>query len=317
MMLMNKRDAVLALKQEGPVGDYVPAAFFLHFDPTCQRGQAAIDKHLEYFRFTEMDLVKIQYERNFPLIPALTEPGHWADVPSYDEDFYRDPLDVVEGIVKAAKQEAVVVVTLYSPFMLACQTAGADRVIDHLSVDPDAVATGLKRITESFLRFVTGCMTRGVDGFYVSTQGGESGRLASRELFDGYVRPFDLEVWNEIDGATAFNILHVCDYEGPYDDLRPYADYPGDVVSTAVDLKTGAVTGSEISSLFGRPFMGGLDRHGIIVTGGEAEIRDEAERVLRAAPERFILGADCTLPSDIDWRNIRTAIRAAHQHRRS
>ena len=58
--------------------------------------------------------------------------------------------------------------------------------------------------------------------------------------------------------------------------------------------------------------MGGLDRHGIIVDGSEDEIQAAVHNVLCDAPERFILGADCTLPGDVDWDNIRTAIATAH-----
>ena len=41
-------------------GTSVPAAFFLHFDQAYHRGRAAVDKHLEFFRATGMDIVKSQ-----------------------------------------------------------------------------------------------------------------------------------------------------------------------------------------------------------------------------------------------------------------
>ena len=66
---MNKRDAMLALLDPALDQPYVPAAFFLHFDPMYHQGQAAVAKHLDYFRYTGMDFLKIQYERNFPPIP--------------------------------------------------------------------------------------------------------------------------------------------------------------------------------------------------------------------------------------------------------
>ena len=55
---MNKRESVLSLLDKDKQQQHIPAAFFLHFDPTCHHGQAAIDKHLEYFRYTGMDFVK-------------------------------------------------------------------------------------------------------------------------------------------------------------------------------------------------------------------------------------------------------------------
>jgi uroporphyrinogen decarboxylase len=63
--------------------------------------------------------------------------------------------------------------------------------------------------------------------------------------------------------------------------------------------------------------MGGLDRKGIIATGNAEEIRKRVTAVLDDAPERFILGADCTLPDDVNWDNIKTAISTAHDYQRS
>ena len=82
------------------------------------------------------------------------------------------------------------------------------------------------------------------------------------------------------------------------------------------ELESEKLTGKDISRMFARPYMGGMDRKGVIASGNEDEIRRTVEGILREAPERFILGADCTLPNDIDWDNIRTAISAAHGFRR-
>ena len=46
---MNKRDLMLNLLDANPKPGSIPAAFFLHFDPAYHTGQAAIDKHLDYF----------------------------------------------------------------------------------------------------------------------------------------------------------------------------------------------------------------------------------------------------------------------------
>ena len=86
----------------------IPAAFFIHFPPQYHRGQAAIDKHLEYFRATDMDIVKIQYEFPFPKIPAIQTPADWANMPSYRREYFQDQLDVTAGLVNAAKGEALV-----------------------------------------------------------------------------------------------------------------------------------------------------------------------------------------------------------------
>lgn len=313
---MNKRDRVFSLLDAGTAPGYVPAAFFIHFPQACHRGQAAVEAHLEYFRYTEMDFVKIQYEHTFPHRPDIRTPADWAGMPLYGKEFYRDPLDVVKGLVREAKREAPVIVTLYSPFMCAGHTTSDELITEHIRQDPDKVKRGMEVIADSLLIFVRECIALGVDGFYASTQGGESHRFEDAALFDACIKPFDLIVMNEIDRSCDFNILHICDYNGGYDDLTRFLDYPGHVVNSSLKLGSKALTGKQVSELFGRPYMGGLDRHGTIVTGSGSQIQRAAQDVLDEAPDRFILGADCTLPADIDWDNIRAAISTAHAHRR-
>jgi len=311
-----KREAVLSLLEPGGTPDYIPAAFFLHFDPAYHRGQAAVDKHLAYFRYTGMDLVKIQYEQTFPPLPEIRRPEDWARMPCYGLEFYEAPLKLVEGLVKAAKADALVLQTLYSPFMCAGHTVGAQLLAEHIQQDPDRVKRGMQVITDSLLRFVKEGIRLGLDGFYTSTQGGESGRFDDPALFAACIRPYDLALMAEINRACPFNILHVCDYHLPYRDLAPFVTYPGHVVNASLELTGGKLSAQDVASQFGRPYMGGLERKGVIATGSPREVQAAVEELLRTAPERFMLGADCTVPSETSWDNLKTAIATAHAFRR-
>jgi uroporphyrinogen decarboxylase len=315
MATLSKRDAVLTLLEKAGRQPYIPAAFFIHFDPAFHFGAAAVEKHLEYFRHTGMDFVKIQYERTFPPIPAIRKAADWASMPSYPLDFYKPVLSAVEGLVKAAKREALVLVTLYSPFMCAGHTTSLPLLTAHLEEDPDAVRKGLEAITGSLMRFVKECVRLGVDGFYASTQGGEAGRFRDPGTFARHVKPFDLVLMNEMKRTCPFNILHVCDYNGPYSDLSPYVDYPGHVVNCNPQLKERRLPWAEISRMFGRPCMGGVDRHDPLWSGGPAEIGRVVTAALNEASRPFMLGADCTLAAGVPWANIRAAIDAAHAYR--
>jgi uroporphyrinogen decarboxylase len=311
----NKREVLLSFLDGGARPDYVPAAFFVHFDEAHHLGKPAVEKHLEYFRATGMDFVKVQYERTFPVITEIRSPGDWKAVPCYGLDFYAPQLEVVEGLVKAAGREALVLCTLYSPFMCAGQTVGGRAVLArHIETDGEAVRQGLDNITESLLGFVRECRRLGVDGFYASTQGGEKDTFRDPTLFKKYVLPHDLRLMQEMDATCRFNILHICDYEAPYADLSPFTAYPGHVVSCSPSLTTGDVTLRDLARLFRRPIMGGMDRKGIINGGPDGAIRQAAEDVLRQAPDRFILGADCTVPNP-RWEGLRAAIETAHAWR--
>jgi uroporphyrinogen decarboxylase len=311
---MNRRDLMLNLISENPVPGTIPSGFFMHFDPAHHRGQAAVDKHLEFFRQTGMDFVKIQFELPLPPFPHLSRPEDWLQVPLYPEEFFEAPIRVVEGLVKAAKSEALVIMTLYSPFMWARHLDPDADIAGDLLEKPAAVTQGLEIMTENVLRLVRGCKRAGVDGFYASTQGGESFRFGDRPLFRKYIKPTDLVVWDAIRDCT-FNILHICDYEGGYTDLSPFLDYPGQVVNSSLELGDQSLTPKEISEMFGRPFMGGLERKGLLATGSASAIRQAVGEVLAQAPERFILAADCTVPAETPWDNLKVAIDAAHQFR--
>lgn len=311
---MNKRDTLLSLVHGRTPPAYIPAACFLHFDRAFHQGQAAIDQHLAFFRATGMDFVKIQYEQGVPAAPAIRTPADWAQAPRCDAAFFEPTIRVAEGLAKAAKGEALVIMTVYSPFMWAAHLAGAETLAEHLREDPQAVRAGLEIMTENVLTLVRGCRQAGVDGFYVSSQGGEAFRFSGTDIFQNVIKPTDLAVWDAVQ-SCAFNILHICDYAGGYDDLTPFLDYPGHVVNCSLTLGERALHPAEVARLFGRPFMGGLERKGVLATGSPDAIRQAAEAVLAEAPERFILAADCTVPSDTPWENLRAAIDAAHSYR--
>ncbi len=118
-------------------------------------------------------------------------------------------------------------------------------------------------MTENVLTLVRGCKRVGVDGFYASSQGGEMLRFQDRSIFQKYIKPTDLAVWDELTSCS-FNILHVCDYVGGYDDLTPFLDYPGHVVNSSLKMGDQILTPKEVSQMFGRPFMGGMERKGVL-----------------------------------------------------
>ena len=308
---MNKRDLVMSLLDKDKKQEVIPAAFFLHFDEVYHRGQAAIDKHLEFFRYTGMDFVKIQYENVFPARPEIQKPADWENMTLYNKDFYADQLNIVDSLVKRVQKEALIIMTLYSPFMCAGHTSDL-QIIKHIKENPAKAKKGIEIITESLMIFVKECIKLGVDGFYHSTQGGESHTFNDSALFKECIKPYDLILMEEVNRSCDFNILHVCDYHGGYADLTPFLDYPGHIVNCSLELGTDKLTAQEVSQMFDRPFMGGLDRLGIIFSGNRDEIKKAVETECSQKSTKFLLGADCTVPSDIDWDNLKTAIAAAH-----
>ncbi|MBI3957890.1 MAG: hypothetical protein HY328_03695, partial [Chloroflexi bacterium] len=106
---------------------------------------------------------------------------------------------------------------------------------------------------------------------------------------------------------------HICDYHGGYDDWQPFLDYPGHLVNCSPQLGKETRSMQAIADYFARPYMGGIERKGVIASGTPQEVEALVTGLVAQAPARYFLGADCTLPSGVDWENIRTAIDVAHR----
>jgi uroporphyrinogen decarboxylase len=159
---------------------------------------------------------------------------------------------------------------------------------------------------------VKACIKAGIDGFYMSTQGSEANRFPDPNIFNKYIKPFDLIAMKEAQAACPFNILHVCDYHLPYAGYDAVRDYPGHVVNCNPVLTGRTLPLQEIANFFKRPVMGGLDRHGLLAKGSAPQIEAEIRRLIKSAPRQFILGADCTVDAAMDWNRLRQAIDVAH-----
>ena len=293
--------------------NYTPAAYFLHFGHDFKAGSAAAKRHLEYFRHTDMDFVKIQFEQTYSRQEFLQKPSDWSKLALRKIDFYEPLMETVRELVKTSNKDALILMTLYSPFMCAGHCATAPVLLRHLEEDPEAVKRGLEILTESQLIFVRACIKAGIDGFYMSTQGSEAKRFSTPKIFADYIKPADLVAMKEVSKSCQFNILHVCDYVAPYANYDAVRDYPGNIVNCSTSLTNGNLTGLELSKFFKRPFMGGMDGHGILATGTPQQVEAEIKRVVKTAPPQFILGADCTVAGDTDWNRLRHAISVAHR----
>lgn len=312
----SKRDLMMQVLDKSGTPNYVPAGFFLHFPAEQRTGDAAIKAHLDYFRATGMDFVKIQFEQSYPPAVGVKRAADWYKIPVLKEEWFEPSLYIIKGLVKAAKSEALILPTMYSPYQMAKQAVPKETLLKHVQEDPEAVSRGMENITLSIMNYVRAATRVGVDGFYTCSQGGEANAVADRTLFNRLIKNYDMLIQKEVAQLTPVNILHVCDYEGAYAEFGSrFGDYPGQVVNVPLAAEGKPLSLSQASDLFKRPVMGGLDRHDVLSTGTPAEVKKAVELVLKDAPTHVILGANCTVRTDISIQNLQTAIQTAHAFR--
>ena len=310
----SRRDLMEAVLRREARQTYIPAAFFMHFGV---RGDAAVKAHLDYFHGTGMDFVKIQFdEQTLPADDSIKKPSDWTRIPVLGEKWWEPSIYLLKNLVKEAKSEALIIQTLYSPYQVAKQAVPWNLLVEHVNQDAEAVCRGMENVTLSLMHFAQAAVRAGVDGFYMCTQGGETNRIADRKLFFRAIKNFDMMLYKETMHLAPYNIMHVCDYDGTYQDFEPrFEDYPGQVVNVPLAANGKPLTLSRAAEIFKRPVMGGIDRHGILVTGTPEQAAAAAREALKDAPANVILGADCTIDPKTPIANLRAAIETAHRFR--
>ena len=314
----SKRERILQVLDQSRPNEYVPAAFFLHFENKL--GRKAVQDHKDFYRATNMDFVKVFYEIAVPKVD-INSGSDWEKVPVYGEDFFAPQVAVIADLAREFGNEAFVLPTVYSPLALAHQTLGRGKDFKKLITEnPKAFGKAIKNLSLSIENYLRAARKAGADGFYISTQGGD-GNSIPEKIWKEQVRQWDKHVSEVANEIGEINILHICDYGTPFKNaeaLYGFADYPASIINVPLKFSDGSTLNlKEAQKRFGRPIFGGLERLGVIAKGSVEEAKAEVDKVLENASPNFILGADCTVPGTTDWENLRAIIDYAHTWRQT
>lgn len=306
---LTKREIMQDFLKGKKHGNYVPTAFFMHFP--AKVGQDAVYYHIRHLARTGMDLLKVQFEQHQPNIKIETSKD-WEQIQPLPRDFYEPTVKVVKEIVETVGHETMVIPTVYSPFQVLRMQIGIPAVKRWAKEDPEQFMRALRIYADALLNFVRDCKALGVDGFFTPTQGGENIYNEVPDFFERFIRPFDMEIMTECNTGTHCNILHICDWEGPYDDLSRFVSYPGQIVNTPNVVAGKLFTPTDAEVLFNRIALGGLDRKAVINKGTPDEVVAEVKKVISENTGKLMLGAECTIDNRTAIENVRAAVRTAH-----
>ena len=313
---MNKHERIRAALKGDDV-DGVPSGFWLHFPQESHTGPAAIQAHLDFYRETDVDLLKVMNEHPYRIshVTSHDDWASWKPLP-VKGTYLQQQVDLVKAVADRLSGEVPILATIHGTFISTFHASKLPEetifthnlATEHLRENPEAVRLGLEAISDSLIELALACLEAGADGIYYGAQGGEAHRFSEQTFLD-YVKPFDLKVLNALRDKTDMLIVHVCKDKTQ---IPLYADYPGDAFNWAThDGDYPLLAGRE---LFGKStLLGGLDdRSGVMVDGDAAQIAAAVTDIVSTVGRRsLILGSDCTLPTDIEYGRIRTAVEAA------
>ncbi|NIA20504.1 MAG: hypothetical protein GWP05_00730 [Anaerolineaceae bacterium] len=244
------------------------------------------------------------------LEPAVREAADYGGLEVLDP--WAWPLGEMLEVIKLLRSELgpdeVLLMTVFNPMSIALDLAGgADRLAAAITDDPTAVHRGLRAITDTFRDFVSLCLEQGADGLFFATTHAGTADNFTREQYEEFGRPYDLEILEAVDGAF-LNMLHVCK-SNAY--VRELADYPVQAINWDTNDPTNPTLADLRFACDGRALVGGLSRELFAVQGAGQALADE----LAAAREMmgrwpFIVGSTCTIPTETRTENIEAVVRA-------
>ncbi|MBP1990646.1 uroporphyrinogen decarboxylase family protein [Paenibacillus eucommiae] len=317
---MNKKERVFAAIR-GEQVDRVPVGFWLHFPKDSHNGDQSVQAHVDFFKQTNTDIVKIMNENLVPCTHQINKATDWQYVRPINmkDKFVLDQLDIIKRIMDKLGDEAVVITTIHGTVASAFHARGGGdgyetlrtMLSTHLREETQIVSDAFRHVSEGVAEFTKACLDAGAQGIYYAALGGESS-LFTDEEFEAHIKPNDLMILEAAQSASAFNVLHMCKEQINF---QRYKDYKPDVVNWAVHDNN--LTLLEGKKLFpDSAVIGGLDdRSGVLVNGTDEEIEQAVYSILdQMGSKKFILGADCTLPTEISYAKIKTAVEAVEKY---
>ena len=275
-------------------------------------------RHIAYYRQADPDILKVMNDTGYAPLDDfyVTEPSDWARLrptPLSDAHF-QSHLEGLKAIVRELGREVLIMTTAFNPFHEvvailrhsltpeeASEEAARRLFVHHARTQPEPLLAALQVMAEDLACFYRACVCEaGIAGIYYSAQGGERELMTDAE-HARFVAPFDMHILNGLRGVAEVVVGHFC---GRALNLHRFVDYPVQVANWA--HQSGNMSLGEGRMLFrGITVLGGLDERGPLVYGPREALRREVEATLRQMGTRgFILGAGCTVPSDVDVGNL-------------
>jgi len=196
---------------------------------------------------------------------------------------------------------------VFSPAKSLQLAISGEKFIEFFKEDKEAVSYALDVIAHDLINLVELIIQEaGADGIYLSVQNPKNGSL-SYEEYRNYITPSEKSVLEHANKLSENNILHCCGYEGNRNNLEVWKDYQAKAVNWAMHIEN--VNLKEGKEFFGgKAVIGGFDnRPGkLLHAGTKQEIEEYTEKLIaQSGSKGVILGADCTVPSDIHKDRIR------------
>lgn len=311
---MNKKERVIAAIEHKPV-DHVPVLFTSHFTRDKHFDRPAAQAHLRFYEEVSPDIQKIMNENLVPNFGKIRTPEDWKQIPRIGREspFIQRQLNMARDICERMDSSAFNIGTLHGIVASTIHPIEADigyeasraLLCSHLREKSGPVLDAMKRIADGLSELARAYVDIGLDGIYFASLGGERHYFTDGE-FAGYVAPLDKQIMAAAKEGGGRVVLHICKNNIAFD---RYTQYEG-----LYDIVNWGVYEAGLSLRDGRKrfakgaVMGGLSNKpdAVVCAGTRQEVELAVQEVLdEIGTVGFIMGTDCTLPTDTPYQQLR------------
>ena len=275
--------------------DRPPFTIWYHFGNQHASPERTAEVHLEFFETYDLDFLKVMNDYDYPMPEGLEMMATPDDLKRLAPlDMTRTPLGhqlrAVELISKALKGKALVVDTVFNAWNTVRRNLVKEAMEPLMVKHPSALEAALQVVNDNLIQYALASLERGADGIFLSVPA--SAESVKPEQYARFMRPFDLQLLNAIQGKGQCHILHA---HGERLYLDQLLDYPVHALSWA-DLNGGPSI-AEARQRTSLTLMAGLD-HIKFPYVSTRLIRDQVKTArTQAGDTKFILAPGCSVPT--------------------
>lgn len=329
---LTKRERFNRFIANQPV-DRVPIAIFHHFVEKSEWFQGldneeVFEKNIEGHRIArkifDPDVIKVMND-SLMIMPVdatfvkSAEDLYKVEPQKPGSRFFEKSKELTKRVLEIyADSDAPTYFTGFSPCMILKLALRKSQVVPEegksllqtlANQDKEALKDCLERIADSVIDLNNEIFTEcGVEGLYFSVN--NQAHALTNEIYREIATPGEKRIIAEANKLSKINMLHICGYEGLSNDLELYTDYDIPIINWAVHAE--GVSLSEGKKLFGgKPICGGFAQAETIYKGPYQDVENETFNYLKDAGQvGVMIGADCTVPTDIDNERLEWVRRA-------
>ena len=313
-----------------------PVGFWHHFvlgpdqfraDRDASIRDRIVEGHRRYYELVNPDMMKMMNEGFMGYPPIMDNPLETeADLMKIravgpDHPWITEQVKHVQRIIDQFGGEVMTFYNVFAPLQAIrikfdFLDMRFDKFVRLAEAWPQAFAAAGMEIQKDFVELIRQLFTQTkLDGIYYCVPNIQS-PLYPEDRYRKLIMPTEIEVLNEANRYSRYNILHICGYARHTNVLNFYRDYEAGCYNWA--QHTERIPLAEGRRLFpGKCVLGGFDNNpGTLIDTGSDEALDAYVKQLidENGYRGYIMGADCSIPNDIDDRRVRVISDAAAKY---